>query len=182
MRKGSKHSNKTIEKMRTAHLGYKFSNARKSKMSRIAKSLGYGKWMKGKTGSELQKEIARNRWIGNKNPRWKGGLTNNQKSARWRRKNKDKVNYYSRLRKARRRGAGGKYTLIEWESLKKSFQYTCPSCGKNEPEIKLTVDHIVPISKGGSNSISNIQPLCSKCNNLKGTKTINYQHDDAHQH
>lgn len=61
----------------------------------------------------------------------------------------------------------------EWETLKAQVNWTCPSCRKIEPEIKLTKDHIVPIFKGGSNNIENIQPLYRSCNTRKGTKIIN---------
>lgn len=44
----------------------------------------------------------------------------------------------------------------------------------NGREDVLTIDHIVPISKGGKSGKYNLQPLCSKCNNKKGTKTEKY--------
>ncbi len=36
----------------------------------------------------------------------------------------------------------------------------------------LTIDHKVPLSKGGTNDLANLQTLCSKCNHKKGTSTI----------
>jgi len=75
---------------------------------------------------------------------------------------------------ARKKGAEGSYTLEEWDLLKKEFDYTCPACTLKEPEIKLTVDHIIPLIKGGSDYIENIQPLCLKCNSKKNIKIINY--------
>ena len=46
---------------------------------------------------------------------------------------------------------------------------------KQEPFIKLSVDHIVPLSLGGSNDISNIQPLCRACNSIKWAKIIDFR-------
>ncbi len=45
---------------------------------------------------------------------------------------------------------------------------------KEGREILFTKDHIVPKSKGGSNSLDNYQTLCQECNSRKGTKTIKY--------
>ena len=74
-------------------------------------------------------------------------------------------------RNAKIRGAQGSHTYKEWEEMKRLNQYTCVHCGKKEPEIKLTRDHIQPISKGGTNYIANIQPLCGRCNSKKHNKS-----------
>ena len=74
----------------------------------------------------------------------------------------------------RKRSASGTHTFDEWERLKAQYNWTCPCCEKCEPTIKLSQDHIIPLSKGGSDNIENIQPLCLKCNLQKHTKTIRY--------
>lgn len=61
-------------------------------------------------------------------------------------------------------------TKKDWERIKKKYSYTCTACGKQEPNIKLTVDHIVPLSKNGKHIYKNIQPLCHSCNSRKGAK------------
>lgn len=50
--------------------------------------------------------------------------------------------------------------------------YRCVACGLHESElpegVTLTLDHIRPVSKGGSNRASNLQTMCKPCNNRKG--------------
>jgi 5-methylcytosine-specific restriction endonuclease McrA len=62
----------------------------------------------------------------------------------------------------------GFHTVEEWKLLK--LGAACMMCGRKEPEILLTRDHIVPVSKGGTNWIDNIQPLCRSCNSKKWNK------------
>jgi 5-methylcytosine-specific restriction endonuclease McrA len=56
------------------------------------------------------------------------------------------------------------------EFVLKRDNFTCKSCRKNCNEVKLTIDHIIPLSKGGSNDISNLQTLCLFCNQSKYQK------------
>jgi 5-methylcytosine-specific restriction endonuclease McrA len=101
----------------------------------------------------------------------------NEKNPNWidgRSQKKEYINWRSRIERARKKRAKGSFTIDEWELLKKQYGYTCPSCGKSEPEIKLTIDHIIPLIRGGSNYIENIQPLCEKCNCKKYIKIIKF--------
>lgn len=80
----------------------------------------------------------------------------------------DVIAHLKARRYARERGAEGNHSLSEWENLKKSFKYKCAFCSEQKP---LTKDHIVPLSKGGTDYITNIQPLCRNCNSKKHNKT-----------
>lgn len=61
----------------------------------------------------------------------------------------------------------------EWLDLKAKYNNTCLRCKCTD--CALEADHIKPLSKGGSNHINNIQPLCAKCNNWKATQEIDYR-------
>lgn len=83
-------------------------------------------------------------------------------------------NKHYKLKKLQNKN-GSQHTFGEWESLKAQYNWTCPCCEKSEPNIILTEDHIVPLSRGGSDNIENIQPLCKSCNCKKHTKIIFYE-------
>lgn len=69
---------------------------------------------------------------------------------------------------------GPHFTGREWERLVLYFG-CCLCCG--EAETKLTVDHVIPLTKGGGNNIENVQPLCGPCNSTKHDKVIDYRPD-----
>jgi 5-methylcytosine-specific restriction endonuclease McrA len=78
-------------------------------------------------------------------------------------------------RRNRKNHTEGSHTEAEWEALKAYYNYTCLRCGKREPEVSLTRDHVVPLSQGGSDWITNLQPLCPICNSTKNDKMIDYR-------
>ncbi|HEX9838706.1 MAG TPA: HNH endonuclease [Anaerolineales bacterium] len=89
--------------------------------------------------------------------------------------NRDKLTLYTNNRRARKLEAEGSHTDEEWQELKAFYNYKCLGCGKQEPDIKLTRDHVIPLTQGGTDAINNIQPLCALCNSKKNHKHIDYR-------
>lgn len=50
--------------------------------------------------------------------------------------------------------------------------FTCRYCGKMSDEVQLAVDHIIPVSKGGTNDAENLVTACVPCNQGKSDKLI----------
>lgn len=82
----------------------------------------------------------------------------------WYRNNPEKNIAKHKRRRARKAGADGSHTLSEFRSLCEQYDNRCLCCGKKK---KLTADHVIPLISGGSDDISNIQPLCFSCNSSK---------------
>ena len=84
--------------------------------------------------------------------------------------------YWRMYRPIRRGREGiGKYKVSDFMLLVESAGGICPCCKVSVPKQKFTVDHIVPLSRGGLNVIDNIQPLCLRCNMIKGITTQDYR-------
>lgn len=86
--------------------------------------------------------------------RGNGGLLNTDDTRRYRRKRRALAECDAKLR--------GSHTEDEWRAMLDHCGHRCVSCGC-KPD-SLTKDHIVPISLGGSDAITNLQPLCRQCN------------------
>jgi 5-methylcytosine-specific restriction endonuclease McrA len=103
----------------------------------------------------------------------------NVADRRWKEYNRDKVLaawHRDRFRRQQRLLMnGGNFTAAEWRALKKAQGHRCLACGRKEPEIRLTVDHVKAVSKGGSNGIENVQGLCGRCNLRKYVREIDYR-------
>ncbi len=93
---------------------------------------------------------------------------------------KDDPEYKARIRKRKRRLQQGRrqariesgdLTDAQWHAIlrKHSFRCATPGCGRRWAHL----DHIIPLSKGGEHTASNVQPLCAECNLKKGAKILN---------
>ncbi len=90
-------------------------------------------------------------------------------NRRWFESNRQKIRQMSRISKAKRRdwAAGARYSLADWQAMCDCFNSVCLCCGS---DAALTVDHVIPLSRGGTNTIENLQPLCRHCNLSKNNR------------
>lgn len=98
-----------------------------------------------------------------------------EKNRKYRAEHREKMNEYASNYRAKKKGDNGKITAKEWMTMKRLYGFMCLCCGRKEPEIKLELDHVIPLSLGGPNTIDNAQPLCKSCNSSKQAKSIDYR-------
>jgi len=85
--------------------------------------------------------------------------------------NPDKERVRSREKSSNRRAKlkGNGVFKLSPKDIKRLLTQPCINCGNKNNQ---TLDHVVPIARGGRHSIGNLQTLCLSCNVSKGTKTI----------
>lgn len=62
---------------------------------------------------------------------------------------------------------------LRHEVFKKN-KYACVECGATKEKRMLHVDHIIPVSRGGTDELDNLQTLCDECNLSKKDRIINH--------
>jgi len=119
-----------------------------------------------------------------------------QRSADWRARNPDKVlkhrrEYYqknsprmkeyvkqylkdhpevkARVRVLRRLQKQAKRFVVTAKDMRRLLSQPCYQCGSM---VQLSIDHVIPLSRGGSHGIGNLATLCRKCNSSKGSKLL----------
>lgn len=67
-----------------------------------------------------------------------------------------------------RKTKNGEYKISpkEWNKI---YSSSCVYCGSKK---RISVDHVIPISRGGTHGIGNLVSACLSCNTSKGAKTI----------
>lgn len=103
--------------------------------------------------------------------RKKHAAAHKERYRRYAKNNIDKLRAKTRNRGAKRRNAPGSHTADELQEQYQRQKGRCYYC-KSKLNNVYHADHVVPISKGGSNYISNIVCACPSCNMSKGSKLV----------
>lgn len=90
-----------------------------------------------------------------------------QATKNWSRLNQDKRNAYENVRRAKMLSNG--VYIVSDKEITKLYTSPCTYCGSLSD---ITIDHIVPISKGGNHSIGNLTSACKSCNSSKKDKLL----------
>ena len=89
------------------------------------------------------------------------------KTKEWRKDNPEKA--LAQNQRYRASKANNRVYKITQKYLLKLYSSLCYVCGSDS---HIEADHIIPISRGGTHSEGNLQPLCRSCNSSKGAKTM----------
>ena len=95
-----------------------------------------------------------------------------ERTRRWIRENPEKKQAARERYRALKQNA--KSEPYDFKDICRHYGSYCLKCRKQK---KLTIDHIIPLSKGGDDVANNIQPLCFSCNSSKGARHIDYRSD-----
>ena len=93
-----------------------------------------------------------------------------QATREWFARNPDRRRIYVNARRAMQLGAKGSFTVTDVFVILMSQNGLCAACKKDVLDDGYHIDHIVSLSKGGSNHPENLQVLCPHCNISKGAK------------
>jgi 5-methylcytosine-specific restriction endonuclease McrA len=107
-------------------------------------------------------------------------------AQKWRANNRDRYNArkresyvgtgrasrlaHAQNRRARLRLAGGNVTPEQWREILDNFDNRCAYCFA--ALARSTMDHVIPLSRGGKHEASNVVPACKTCNCSKNAKPL----------
>lgn len=93
-----------------------------------------------------------------------------ERDRAWGKANRAKAVAKAQRRRALKAGAPGNFTAEEWTEVLEEHSRTCAYCGCWW--LPLAQEHVIPLSKGGAHSRSNIVPACRSCNSKKGHASL----------
>ena len=91
----------------------------------------------------------------------------------YRQTHKEQIRHNKKMRKIMLKNSTGKFTLKDWWEKCNYHGWKCFYCKEKLTKETVTTDHKIPISKNGTNHLSNVVPCCSSCNSKKKDKKVN---------
>lgn len=92
-----------------------------------------------------------------------------KKEARvYRKAHLDEIVVRNRNRYSLLHATGTRIARSQWEAIKRAYGGRCAYCHGTAK--RLTMDHFIPLSRGGIHTVSNIVPACGHCNSSKGNR------------
>lgn len=122
----------------------------------------------------------RTRYLAQKKARYENNKEKHTEGVyRWRKNNPDKVakidrryleshreKIYLKNNKRRVKIKESAFLVLDKE-IRRLYSGNCIHCGSSE---RITMDHLIPVSRGGRHSIGNLAPMCKSCNSRKGKR------------
>jgi hypothetical protein len=102
------------------------------------------------------------KWHENNREHW------NQYQSDRSKKNPEQKNLYTRARYALKKNSAGSHTVSQLKEIRARQNNKCNYCGSDAT--KGHIDHIIPLTRCGTNYASNLQLLCVSCNTSKSNK------------
>lgn len=94
------------------------------------------------------------------------------KKKRLYRKNLHEYRHKNAETQRKRRKLVGSHTVEQWLARVAYFGWRCRYCACELTDTTLTKDHVIPVTKGGTDWPSNLVPACDPCNIRKGNRSF----------
>lgn len=99
-----------------------------------------------------------------------------------RKRKKEATKAAARVAHAQAKTSNGDVSILRRRKVLHDYGYRCWYCGMElvdrwgtlnpDGEDSATIDHFVPLSRGGTNALDNLVPACRSCNGAKGSQTV----------
>lgn len=94
--------------------------------------------------------------------------TRSEYNREWRAKNRQRVRWHKAIRYRGR----PVFSVDDWLLKLDYYGWRCRYCRCDLSRSGVVVDHAIPVSRGGTNALSNLMPSCKRCNARKNSKTF----------
>jgi 5-methylcytosine-specific restriction endonuclease McrA len=94
------------------------------------------------------------------------------KGRAWAKRNPEKQRHRVGRYRVRRLGAKGSHTFAEWLAVIRRHRWKCFYCQRRITRSTVTKDHLIPLSKEGTDFAANLVPACKSCNSGKSGRLV----------